>query len=120
MTTYINPLNATAENFDNEAFDAIVNDLRRAQKAILVIDETHLELQERFDQAKVNLQKSIDDMNFDYMQKFTAEAKRVEKKLGEAPELKYQAFDDAVKRLAKFTTPVESAQVVDFDHAVGE
>lgn len=120
MTKHINKIGVTAEGFDLEQFGSLVNDVRRTQKVIASADETRKELEERLAEAQLNLQEALDKNQYDDMQKYTAEAKRISNKLKENPATKVQEFDDAINALVDFFAPREEGQVVEFDRAVGE
>lgn len=110
MTQFHNPLNTTAEAFDLEKFNELVNTLKRTHKTVVSMDSTFEETQEKLRVAKDNLQEAMDNFQLDEMQKFTAECKRLKSRLGEDPAVKVAEFDDAVKAIVAFFQPVEAAK----------
>lgn len=98
----INLLNVTAESFDVEQFNILVRNVKRAQGNVADLDKHYEENKAKFDAANANIQKAINEANYDDMQKFVAEAKRLESRLGENPQEKVAEFDKALDEICKF------------------
>ena len=98
----INLLNVTAESFDVEQFNTLVRNVKRAQANVADLDKNYEETKAKFDVANANIQKAINEANYDDMQKFVAEAKRLESRLGENPQEKVAEFDKALNEICKF------------------
>lgn len=117
---FINVMNNTpASSFKIEDLSTLVNTLKRTHKTVVEIEDTTKECQTKLDAAKVNIQKALDTNNYDDMQKFVAESKRLEAKLGESPQIKAADFDKALNELARFLGNT-AAIVVPVDEAVDE
>jgi len=105
----INLLNVTAESFDVEQFNTLVRNVKRAQANVADLDKNYEETKAKFDVANTNIQKAINEANYDDMQKFVAEAKRLESRLGENPQEKVAEFDKALNEICKFFGNTETA-----------
>ncbi len=94
--------NLRASDFDMEAFNEVVKNLRNAHKAAVDFGKDRPETQERVDQVKADLQEALTSCDVESMQKLSAELKRLMAKLAELPTEKIVAFDTAVNAYAAF------------------
>ena len=98
----LNQFNTSAADFDMEAFNDIIKDVRNTRRQVVEFgsdfDDTRDEL------AKTNdaLKAAIADLDLDEITKLTADCKRLKAKLASSPVTKIQAYDEAMNKLHAF------------------
>ncbi len=102
MTT-TNEMKVSAAEFNIEALDGILKDLRNARRAVLAIDSGRTETKALVSKAKIDLQAALDNADLEEITKHTDLLKRGMRKLAESTNDKYTAFNDAVDRLWAFS-----------------
>jgi len=89
----LNKFAITASDFDLEAFNEAVKDVRNTRKQVVDFGGDFEDTREKLSEAHEGLKKAMSDFNLDEITKLTAECKRLTAKLETTPVTKVQAFD---------------------------
>jgi predicted nucleic acid-binding Zn-ribbon protein len=98
----LNKFQITAADFDLEAFNEAVKDVRHTRKQVVEFGSDFQETREKLVEAEEGLKSAMADLNLDEITKLTAECKRLKAKLQTTPVTKVQAFDEAMDKLFAF------------------
>ncbi|MBB1404913.1 hypothetical protein H5079_04715 [Pseudoalteromonas sp. SG44-5] len=98
----LNKFAITASDFDLEAFNEAVKDVRNTRKQVVDFGGDFEDTREKLNEAHEGLKKAMTDFNLDEITKLTAECKRLTAKLETTPVTKVQAFDLAMNKLHEF------------------
>ena len=102
--------NLRAHDFDMEAFNEVVKNLRNTHKAVTDFGKDRPETETRLAEVKVEIQAALDIFDTDAVAKLNAEGKRLVAKLAELPTEKIVAFDLAVNAFKAFVENTENPQ----------
>lgn len=98
----LNPFAITATDFDLEAFNDAVKDVRNTRKQVVEFGSDFDETRDNLKAAEKGLQDAMSDLDLEKITKLTAECKRLKQKLSTTPTTKIQAFDEAMTKLHTF------------------
>ena len=98
-----NNLNVSAEDFDNKAFDEMVSNLRRTQKAAANVDKDRADLEAKLNENRVKVQEAIESDNYGDMQTYSSKCKQLAKKLEDMnPDVIRQDFNKSIDAFSDY------------------
>ena len=104
MKTPLNKFGITAAEFDLEAFNDAVKDVRNTRKQVMDFGSDFEETRAKQLETEGLLQAAMKVFDLDGLTKHTNELKRLTAKLESTPVTKVQAFDEAMDKLNAFFT----------------